>query len=238
MRSHPFETFSLQREVRFNEEVEKLFPSESDPNLKLLAGHFVFGTDMDGTMLGGKLHGLSARGTIAASARYVVARSQALETMYAVELVNRLGYQRRMKTEQNWDAIRGARDLASYATEKRRRPEFDRALPAFQYGGVTYRNEEVAEEYYEYAYRAAKADSNKIPRPLFKESLDQRVNQQTWREPAQKILEATKNEAAPARHPSLELDDQGGRGGSPLPTKMRSFATSTSIGLGSMRMAV
>jgi len=209
VQSHPFETFSLQREVRFNEEVEKFFPSESDPNLKFLAGHFVFGTDMDGTMLGGKLQGLSARGTIAASARYVVARSQALETMYAVELVNRLAYQLRMKTEQNWDAIRSARDVASYAIAKRRRPELDRALPAFQYGGVTYRNEEVAEEYYEYAYRAAKVDKKGVLRPLFKESLDQRVNQQTWREPALKILEATKNQEEPARHPSLEVDNQG-----------------------------
>jgi hypothetical protein len=219
VRSHPFETFSLQREVRFNEEVEKLFPRESDPNLKLLAGHFLLGADMDGTMLGGKLQGFSARGTIAASARYVVARSQALETMYAVELVNRLAYQLRMKTEQNWDAIRSARDVASYATEKRRRPEFDRALPAFEYGGAIYRNEEVAEHYYEYAYSVARADPNKVPRPLFRQSLDQRVNEQTWRESALKILEATKAQPVPARHPSLELDEEGRTRWKPAPNQ-------------------
>jgi hypothetical protein len=217
VRSHPFETFSLQREVRFNEEVEKLFPRESDPNLKLLAGHFLLGADMDGAMLGGKLQGFSARGTIAASARYVMARSQALETMYAVELVNRLAKHLMMKTQQNWDVIREARDPASYATEKRRRPDLDLPLPAFEYGGAIYRNEEVAEEYYEYAYRAAKADKNDVLRLSFRESLDQRVNQQTWREPAQKILDATKAQPAPARHPSLELDDQGRTRWKPAP---------------------
>jgi hypothetical protein len=206
---HPFYTFSLGTSAKHNIEAESLIPPNSRrPELRNLASFLLFRVN-DGTTTGTVLRELTARGHIEDLSRYVVARSDALATFYLTELANRLGFAINSRTAEDWNTILRARDIASYAAEKRRHPDFDAALPHIdaQSQPKHWFFTGFNDEYHEYAYNAARAPSTRVKRDLFQASIDMRVANEAWMEAAGKILEETERTKNPARHPSLELDE-------------------------------